>query len=29
MAYKLGRDVANVRGAIIKKEDFNLKNYAQ
>ncbi len=29
MAHKLGKDVANVKGAIIKKESFNLRNYAK
>ena len=27
IAHKLGKDVANVNGAIIKKENFKLKNY--
>ena len=28
-AHKLGEDVANINGAIIKKENFKLKNYGQ
>ena len=28
MAHKLGKDVAKTQGAIIKKENFKLKNYA-